>query len=396
MNPKKKRKKKTLPPSLCSQDRTTIESLLTASETDPPEDILERIPTPEIARALALSLSSGGERSLPLLLSLHKAFDGKGVQKAVRQTLFRLKSKGVAVPEHAEGDPGSPLPFGAGKREEPEGLVGPVDGTGTRGIFVSFPRVPSGYDAGIGVVGDETGMLEFHSGDYSKKRLKELKKHLLDEMGVRIPTSISHVLTILEKAYAKSAEGALSIPPDYLRLRNQVLKNGTMLEHPPIYDLLPEPAAPGDGPSPSRLEKLFGHDAMQTWLIEPDAIEPLLVELEKTERGPLVLSEAQERGRIQSIKERWAEKAFPETRLKVLKHRLEEMAYVFHKSDEPEYARIALSAALLASQSGPLQSINPLVAFLLERSIAFYEKLRREAETEDQIVKETSSPLILP
>ncbi|MFZ0449762.1 MAG: hypothetical protein WAL98_11025 [Desulfatiglandaceae bacterium] len=396
MKKKKKHKKnKPLSPSLCPEDKTLLESLLQACKTEAPKDILERIPTPEIAQALALSLPSGDETTLSLLLSLNKAFDRKDVQKAVKRALFKLKNKGIAVPDHLGVTPGPLLPFGAGKNEKPEGFVGPIDGTGTRGVFVSFPQAPSGYDAGIGVVNDETGFVEFHAAAYSKKRLKELKTHLFDEMGVRTPTSISHVLTILEKAYAKSQEASLNIPSDYLRLRNQALKNGSVLERPPIYELLPEPVAPREPASHSRLEKLFSHDTMQTWLIGPDEMEPLLLELDETEGGPLVLSEAQEQGRIQSIKERWAEKAFPESNLETLKYRLEEMAFVFHKRDEPEFGELALSAALLALEKTPLQSINPLVAFLLEKSLAFYEELRREAEGEDQIAKETSHPLIL-
>ncbi len=397
MKPKKKRKKKTASaPSLRPEDKILLESLLIASETESPEDILEKIPTPEIARALALILHPDGETTLSLLLSLNQAFDRKDVQKTVKRALFKLKNKGVAVPDHFEGDKRALLSFGAGRKEKPEGYVGPIDGTGTRGVFVSFPQVPSGYEAGIGVINDETGMVEFHTAAYSKKRLRELKKHIFEKMGVNVPASISHVLTILEKAYAKSKGGSLSIQSDYLRLRNQVLKNGAILERPPIYDLLTQPVAPGETLTLSRLEKLFGHDAMDTWLIGPDEIEPLLVELEETEGGPLVLSEAQEQDRIQSIKERWAEKAFSDSKLEILKHRLEEMAYVFHKRDEPEFGELALSAALLALEKTPLQPINPLVAFLMERSIAFYEKLRRETEAEDHIAKETSHPLILP
>ena len=70
------------------------------------------------------------------------------------------------------------------------------------------------------------------------------------------------------------------------------------------------------------------------------------------------------------------------------------MAYVFYKGEEKAFAELALSAAHMTQEKTPLQSINPLVTFLLERSIAFYEKLRSEAE-EDQMAKETSHPLIL-
>jgi hypothetical protein len=397
MKPKKKsRKKRTSNPLLSPEEKIHLQSLLMASKTESPEDILKKISTPEMARTLALNLPPDSEKTLSLLLSLDKAFDRKDVQKAVKRALFKLKNKGVTVPDRLEGDSLSLRPFGAVEREKPEGYVGPIDGTGTRGVLFSFPRLPSGYDAGIGVVNDETGLVEFYATACSKKRLKALKKHLFEEMGVRIPASISHVLTILEQAYARSQEGSLNIPPDYLRLRNQALKNGTLLERSPIYDLVPVPSAPGESLTASRLEKLFGHDIMETWLIDPDEIEPLLVELEESEGGPLLLSEAQERGRIQSIKERWAQKAFPESKLEILKHRLEEMAYVFHKRDEPEFAGIALSAALLALEKTPLQGINPLVAFLLERSIAFYEKLRRDMEGEDHIAKATSRSLILP
>ena len=227
MKKRKQRKKKTTStPSLCPEDKILLESLLKASKTEPPENIVKKIPTPEIARALALSLPASGETTLPLLLSLQQAFDRKDVHKAVKRTLFKLKKLGIAVPDRLE-DPEPLLRSAAPGKEAPEAFVGPIDGTGTRGVFVSIPRTPSGYEAGIGVVSDETGMMEFHAAAYSKKRLKELKRHLFDEMGVNVPASISHVLTILEKAYAESKERSLNLPSDYLRMRNQIIKSGS-------------------------------------------------------------------------------------------------------------------------------------------------------------------------
>ncbi|MBW2093487.1 MAG: hypothetical protein JRI80_01235 [Deltaproteobacteria bacterium] len=394
----KKRKKKKSGPSIPMppEDKALLDALLEKCKHESPEQILPRISTPALALALAERLPIDDKRSVDLLRSLHNAYDQNTVRKAIRRTAFKLRQNGFDVPSFTLESPGPSFSQGTKIRDEAEAFLGLIDGHGSRGVYLSLPRIPSGYDIGIGLVNDESGIIEFHAASYSKKRMKELKTAVQEEMGVNVPASISHALTVTEDAYEKSLGGSLQVPEDYLSFRSLMLSRWNVLERRPIYDILPDFPDSPEVLTPSQLEKLFSHPAMETWFIDPAEMEPLLLALENLEEGPLLLSEAQQEERIQGIKKKWAEEHFPDARLTILKHRLEEMAYVFHKRDETDYAILALSAACRGLEGDALQGMSPVLAFLLEKTIAHYEELRDEAQGEAEPLKDESPLIIQP
>lgn len=400
MKRKKRQQKRPRPAiALRAEDKALLDSLLKDWRTEPPEKTVHRISTPEMAHAFVERLPEDVMTSMPVLQCVHDAFEQKDVRKAVRRKVFRLKEKGVEVPILVSDNPSPSFTLKSPQQEKAQAYVGPIDGTGSRGVFVCIPRLPSGYDVGIGLVSDETGMMQFQGTTTSKKRMKELKVHLMEEMGIDIPTSVSHAVTILENAYEKSLGDSLQIPSDYLPLRSRILSHGTVLAHPPVYDVESEIPDPEQVLTPSRLQKLFDHPAMRTWIIRPDEMESLLEILQESEEGPILLSDVQKKERIQSIKEKWLEEHFPASRLNLLVSRFEEMAYVFHGLGEIQYARLALSAAVAVRKKDAFQPISPLLEFFLERSMALYDDLAPEGKERDQIVANASrSPhsIILP
>lgn len=394
--PQKKRKKKKSDQAkpMSSEDKALLDTLLEKCLHVPPEQILQEIPTPAFALTLVEHLPTRQEASVALLRSLHRAYDQKGVRKAIRRTAFRLKQNGFAVPSFTSEKVTPSFSPETKTTDEAEAFLGVIDGTGSRGVYISLPKTVSGYDIGIGLINDETGITDFHAAAYSKKKMKELKTAVQQEMEVNVPASIPHVLTLTENAYSKSLEGDLQVPEDYLAFRSLMLSRWNVLERSAILDSLPGVPDSSEPVTTSQLQKLFSHPALETWLIDPAEMEPLLLELDTLEEGLLLLSEAQQEERIQAIKEKWAKEHFPDTRLTTLKHRLEEMAYVFHKRDETNFAALALSAASRVLETDTFQGMSPVLAFLLEETLAYYEELRDEASGEGEAL-EDESPLII-
>lgn len=397
MKQKKRKKRKSAPSiSLSPEDRTVLDSLLEECMHAPPQQILSQIPTPAFALVLVEHLPTDEKTSIALLQSLHEAYNQKQIRKAVKRTVFKLRQNGIETPSFTLESPPAALSQETKKREEAEAFLGVIDGCGSRGVYVSLPIIPSGYNIGIGVVNDETGIIEFHAAHYSKKKMKELKTAVQQKMEANVPVSISHALTVTENAYEKSLEGSLQAPEDYLSFRSLMLSRWSVLERPPVQDILPGSPDFHEVLTHSQLEKLFSHPAMETWFIDPAKMEPLLVEFDNLEEGLLLLSEAQREERIQSIKEKWAEKHFQDARLAVLKHRLEEMAYVFHKRDETDYVFLALSAACQVLERDAFHGMSQVLAFLLEKTIADYEELREKAQEKDELLRDESPLIIRP
>ena len=395
MGKKKKRGKKSAPPDpMPPEEKALLGALLEKCKHASPQEIVSQIPTQRMALALAEHVPTNDGRSVDLLLALHNAYDQKAVRKAIRRTAFKLRQNGFAVPSFAPELTHPPLSPEIPVEDEAEAFLGIIDGDGSRGVYLSLPRKPSGYHIGMGLVNDESGITEFHAATYSKKKMKELKTFVQNEMGVTTPATVSHALMVTEAAYQKSLEGSLQVPEDYVLFRSLLVSRWDPLKQSPVYDALHLAPDDTEALTTSQLEKLFSHAALASWFIAPAEMEPLLIELENLEEGPLLLSEAQGEERIRDIKEKWALKHYPEARLAILKRRLEEMAYVFLKEGETDYARLALSAACRGLEGDAFHTMCPVPEFLLEKTLRYYDELRDGAQ-EGSGITEDESPLII-
>jgi hypothetical protein len=398
MKRRKGHKKKSGPSiPLSPEDNALLDSLLAKREHETPELLVRQIPNQNLVLAFVDHLPTDDNTGIPFLQALHKIYPQKDIQKAIKRAAFKLRQNGFEAPNFAaDSTPGTSFSLKPDEREEAEVFLGIVDGHGSRGVYVSLPRMPSGYDIGIGLVNDQEGIIEFHAAHCSKKRMKELKAAVQGEMEVTVPSSVSHALTVLEKAYERSLQGTMAVPEDYLEFRSLMLSRGGVLDRSPVYDVFPEWSGEGNEPTLSQLEKLFSHPSMKNWVFTVDEMEPLLLQLEGAGEGPLLLSEAQREDRVRAIKERWAKTYFPPEKLNFLRYRLEEMAYVFCRQDEKEHSALALSAAAALSEIQAFQAINPVFNFLLEKTLVVYKDLGDEMDKNKEPLVDPSPRIILP
>jgi hypothetical protein len=295
MKSKKKGKKKpaSSKKTLSPEDESLSASLLQAikQEQKNHKDIVSSIPNPDVAQALVEGIPAKEGLPMDVLLLLRDLYPQKSVQKAIKKALFKLKNKGIHVPE--ADDPKAPVftPT-AVDLENPLGFVGAIDGTGSRAVFLALPQVPAGFDVGVGVVGDDLGMIQFYSGMYSKKRMKELQQDFFEQIPTMVETSPNHVFTILETIYERFQEEPEKISSEYLTLRPKLMKHAERLERPAVYDYISESEAYQNHITPSRLDKLFSHPLLETWMIDIEELEKLLAESfwqksRKLSRAPL-------------------------------------------------------------------------------------------------------------
>jgi len=172
---KKTKKKKPAESILLSQEEETrlnkiIEKLpdLNMSQT------AQEIPSPQFAQALVGKLPLDHSRSVDLIVAIRDTFDQKNVQKEIKKVVFRLKQSGFSVPELAVPNDTKTI-IQKASADNPSAFLGPIDGFGHRGVFLAIPQIPHGMNAGMGVINDENGIIQFYYTRQSKKRLKELK-----------------------------------------------------------------------------------------------------------------------------------------------------------------------------------------------------------------------------
>jgi len=392
---KKVKKKKTkVLPWFSPEEEGLLNSFLENLKDTDLTNIKDQIPSPQFAQALLERVPSDPE-TIDLILAVRDAFDQKNVRKAVKKTIYRLRQRGISVPE-MESRKAIPSILRAPESVEPSAYLGPIDGTGSRGVLIIIPQIPKGVDVGIGAVNYEEGIVYFLYGKYSKKQAKEVNDLFFDQSRNAVEASLSHAATILEKAYKKDEGGLGESSEGYLRLRPWILDNLSLLDHPVIYDLIPPQSISEEILTDSKLDKLLGHELMETWIIDPERIEPTMGEILKAEDSPILVSEEQKTSRINEIKEKTIAELYPYSKRQLMKDSLEEMAYLFYKLDDEEYARLCLLAASSMDEKDSPLRINPFLKALTERSIDYYMGMTEEIAKSEEREDDLSPSIIIP
>jgi hypothetical protein len=378
--PKKRKKRKQKSSSALSQG----EQLLLAGLVDDltavdASALIERIQDTHIAEAFTESLPLDEPKTVDLLSEIQKAFPQKSVQKAVRKAFFRLRQRGISVPESEPEE----APAFAVAKEEPSAYVGSIDGAGNRPLFIAAPRGASGVDLAMGLVNDEHGISEFVYGRYSRKRMKEVKDIFFSKVPHMVETTLPHAATVLEHAYQMQEDKSGEAAGEYLRLRPWLLEKIKLLDKPAVAELVPKESVGADMMTPSQIDRLFQHKLMDSWTVDPEKLKHLTEEIARAQESPIFISEVQRREHISKIKEEGIAKLFSEKERVKYRRRLEEMAFVFFKLGEEPLARLCRSVALSLEEKDSFLKLNPFLKALAERSLA---QIREPAR---------SSPLIL-
>jgi hypothetical protein len=368
---KPKNKKKQSLPQITAQEEDLLASLLENLKDIKLNSIREYINSPQLARAILEKLPGTDQEEIQLLLAIKDTFREKEVQKGVKKALFKMKRRGFTTPED-QTQKAPVLEIKGHKRLEAEAYLSPIDGTGSRGIFIAAYLIPKGVDIGMGAVNTHAGIDYFIYGRYSRKQSRDIKSRFFDRAGETVETSLSHATTILETAHKKNEKDLGEGAREYLRFRPWLLKNTSLLDRPPVYDLIPSGDISGDFLTDSRIEELLGHDLLASWIIRPDKIEPVLKEISSAQKSPIILSGAQITDRIEKIKEKAIQEIYPESKRLSLKDDLEEMAYVFFKLGEKGHARVCLAAASTMSEKDSPLRTNRFLKTYIERSITHY------------------------
>lgn len=393
---KKPKKKKPDPSSLLSQEQQTqLSSLLKNFKNLNSANVNEQIPGPELAQAFIERLPIQDSEAVPALLAVREAFPQKKVQKAIKKTIFKFKQKGISHPD-LEPEKG---PAALVKRldvADPSAYIGPVDGTGSRGILLILPQIPKGVEVGMGAVSDELGFIQFFVGRYSKKQLKEIREIFFSSFDHAVETPISHAATILERAYSKNKEGLNESSRGYLQLRPWILENVSLLKQSAVYDLIPPDSISKGSLTRSQIETLLDHELMKTWIIDPDRLKPLTEDIQKVKESRILVSDAQKTDQINEARGKAISEIYSEDKRLLMKWRLEEMAYFFFKLEEEEMARLSLVAALSLDEKDSPLLINPFLDAIMERSLAFHMQAAQDKQESKGLLEDSSSSIIIP
>jgi len=319
------------------------------------------------------------EAAVKILQCLLKETVKKEVQRTVKRSLYRLKSKGIPVVEMSLDKSQSILR--PPQIEPPKGFGTGIDLHGQRMLMLVIPHSGRGWTVMHGMVSDIQGLINFIGEEMTRREFRGF----FDDFRKKIPFPIVemeafYVGFLFFRAYQLTLEKKGTPPQDYLRLKGEIEGARREFEQPLIYSYLPSDEIAGDERWLNRGGDLLKDDLFVAWGIEEDRIRPYADAITEAQQSKLFLSQDQKEGRFQEVYLKALTEIFSDEMKALYRRRLEETAYIFHQSGKGEEAKTALSVAMDVEK--PLNPIRPNV-FLLQlviRSIFTLLSETREKE----------------
>ncbi len=348
-----------------------FQSILPLLEKDPPTS----------AKLAELIVTIPDQRIGKLLHRMFAATQEKKVRKIIKRSLYRLKSKGIAMGEVPSDQERSILrPFQAEPRE---GFASGVDFLGQRLLWLVIPHPGRGLTVLHGITSDVQGLVDFSLDEMTRKRFR----NFFEEAQEKNPFPLvdmepSYVALLFTQAHQLSLEKKGVSSQDYLRAKLEIESIKKEYIKPLIYSYLQNDEIEKDDKLLKRGGDLLKADFFNSWRIEEDLIRPFADEVWEAEESKIVLNPTQKEVRFQGIYQKALTDLFSGERKFLYQRRLEEMAYVLFKLGREE-AKISLAVAIdLEKPLHPIQP-NPFLSQLVMKSIfgllaESYEKKSKE------------------
>ena len=332
---------------------------------------------------LALARSLGhwfSPQAADLLHRLAATAPSKTVSKAIRKSIFRLKSKGLPVEEFDDRPPAvyhPPQPAGS------EGFLTSIDFTGKRMVWLARPQIPQGMAAFSALISDCEGIVDFNGLETTRKNFHEY----LATFQERVPWEIveadpEYCLGLIVEAAEIGQKQGQAPSPEFLKWRPLMGPAPALPVKPLIYQYLRKEEAESRTDLLDRSASLLQAPSFQSWFLEKEESQKYLTLLQQASESRLVLTPYQKESRVMEIHQQAVHELFDEPRRLLCRRRLEEMAYVLWKKGQENESRMSLAAAAGLEKESGILSPHPFLLELVKRSLA--SLIEEEKEKKDK------------
>jgi hypothetical protein len=363
-----------LSPEVRARLESQVARVVEALETEAGPAALQALVTPEPqdpdwdAHLIAALGSLSHPAIPPLLAALFGPARDKIRRKALKKTLHRLKTRGVAIAPDLL--PKEEVSFASPRPGAAKVFVSPIFGMGETYVILEAPAEILGGNFLVARVSDQEGFKECVLLSLKRQQQAEVWGRFRDQGLDRwFSPPPAYAVRLLEEAYAhKTGAGAAQ----YGALREKIFRHWGRPEAAP--DLDQEVPAPAPQEMPRLLEhcrQLALDPLFLSFLPGPEEITPWLAKLKEVEDSPLVLLEQQKQVRIDGVMDDATRALYPlETRAD-WGRRLLTTAYYLHLEGREEDSRAAraAAAALDAPELSPLAGENAFLKSLVQSAV---------------------------
>jgi hypothetical protein len=305
--------------------------------------------------------------SAALLQEMFAESTDKGLHKAIKKALHRLKVQGVAV---AEMQPqGHTAVVGAVAHRLEKCLASFIDGAGDRMLLLIRTKPMGGYNMAYLVINYGTGIRYALGLQATRRELPEILEKVqgpapLIELE---PTYCQYQIAL---AHQMNLETHTPVPEEYFTLQDIIGECNTTFERAIIYSALTDADLQAAKTYDTYANDLLELSEFAGWTLPASIIQKYGDALREIEQSQIVVSPTMQQERINEIQARAMEEVLGERSRRIMRLRLEEMAYYLLRTDRRREALWAVAAAQSLEDDNPTRlRRNPFAGALLERSL---------------------------
>lgn len=296
------------------------------------------------------------------------------LRKEARRELHRLRALGLQVP--------SPRPAAAAELAPArlarvvEAWASSSDGVGSRGLWLAAERPLGGiYSIGL-VLNDIVGMKGCSVDESTRRRFQARLAQLRQASElplVSLPPDYGRQL--IGEALELNRESGFTIPQEFQIYQRAIEAPAPPFERALVYQEIPAAEVTLNPELLDETPALLEEPELRGWIFGFDEVRGYALDLLQARQSQIVLSEQLKQEREQRIIASALRDALTPAVQRGLRRRLEEMAYLFLRTERPRQARLAVAAAQRLAEGAT--SLHPLLQAMMRLSL----ELASQAET---------------
>ncbi|MGE3539506.1 MAG: hypothetical protein AB7N91_19005 [Candidatus Tectimicrobiota bacterium] len=327
-------------------------------------------PTAQGAEALSLVDTLGNipcAGSASMLQEMFLESVDKNLHKAVKRAAHRLKVHGVAVDDKQLHRPGAAVGGVAHRLERC--LASFIDGAGDRILLLIRTKPLGGYNMAYLVINYGTGIRYALGLQASKRELPDILARIqgpapLIELE---PTYCQYQIAL---AHQMNLDTRTPVPEEYFTLHDIIGECQVTFARGIIYSALSEADLEAARTFEPFATDLLALPEFAGWTLPTSIIQKYGDALRELESSQIVVSQSMRQERINEIQARAMDEVLSEASRRIMRLRLEEMAYYLLRTERRREALWAVAAAQSLEDDNPHRlRRNPFAGALLERSL---------------------------
>jgi hypothetical protein len=244
-----------------------------------------------------------------------------------------------------------------------------IDGAGERMLLLIRTKSMGGYNIAYLVINYGMGIRYALGLQATKRELPEILEKVqgpapLIELE---PTYCQYQIAL---AYQMNLETGTAVPEEYFTLRDIIGECNTTFERAIIYTALSDADLEAAKTYDTYANDLLNLPEFAGWTLPASVIQKYGDALREIEQSHIVVSPAMQQERLNEIHTRAMEEVLGERSRRLMRMRLEEMAYYLLRTDRRREALWAVAAAQSLEDANPHHlRRNPFAGALLDRSL---------------------------